>query len=383
MVKVTNWILACICVFSVYASGIPGVNLGELLLVLLLLFGLFYEKKILINAIAKKLVMFCCYAALIIVLASVCGQYDFSYLHRFLRFILYICVAIITSQKLYDKETFFKASIVLAEILTACLIIQYILFYATGKYVAFYGFLPLSDPSRLAIDYGTIFSYEIFRPSALLTEPAACIQQMFVPLVYVLFNMKNIKRPILKIAILVVGMLLTKSLWGVALLALIFGYYFLLKKDKKLTSWIVLFFAIVAILSSGIFDQTLTRIDFGNLTNSASFTGRFGGYELLQNRSFLAILFGKGFGNIGELNYANSMVYLLSSCGIVGTLLFFSILIVIKKKHLNNELPLIALCFYALLFGSSIIVSTTISVIFTVVLFEFNKVQNCNEGLSV
>ena len=373
--KSYSFFLGILPLLAVYRFFIPGINIAEFIILFYTFMALLFEK---INPFhsnkAFKLFFLILLYSLLITLIMLCvGSYSFSLLHRFIRFSLYIFCLIYTSQKFFNNDIFSKTIINFSVLLSLLLVIQYIIYFGSGNYFKMYGFLPMADESRNLIDYTSIFSYETFRPSAVLTEPSHCAQVMFIPLIILLFK-EDVKNKWFKIIAITLGIFLTKSLWGFLLICVIFAFYFFSVKNLKKSFYFLIFlitFTII-LLRSGMINDIFSRISLDDLQGSSTFTGRFGGYENLKNYTVFSILFGNGFGNLGNVKYANSIIYILNSIGIIGCFLFLVLFIFLYIKC-SKMSKLLIICLILLCFGSSFLISTSIVPILSLIMFYFEK----------
>lgn len=382
--KAYSVFLAISGALAVYSSGIPGINLTELLLIIALLYSLYVlQLRIHINIVGVFLNAFLLYAFFVTLVAFMAGAYEIDWLHRFLRFILYTECAVVIPEVLFDENVFYKSMVIFAEITVLALLFQYAMYYTTGSYFRLNNLFGAAVSTN-GIDYDLIFSQTVFRPSAFFSEPSHCAQNLFIPLSYLLYGNHDDERKhaAIEAAFIILGILLTKSLWGILLVSIMVILFFLKSKDLKKTGSILLLVIVMFVIlrETNVISDALTRIDFSNLNGSAAYTGRFGALNYLSSLPSLQLVFGGGFGNVGTLSYSNSIFYLISSVGIIGTaLLLISLTKGFTEKNISVQIILI--CFTLLSFGSSIMISPMFTVVMTIVIFESLKRNNLRKDL--
>lgn len=370
--KAINFLLALAPILSIYYF-LSGVTLGEFIIGICAFFSLFFKKNKSFNRSIYIIFAFVAYSFVISIASFVFHNYEFEWLTRLLRFFFYcICIYIISSRGAFDKKYFFKYAGIISIFVFIGMLFQYFTYYTTHSYFKLFGnILPVYSESRMSIDYENVFDYSFFRPSSFFTEPAHLCQFVILPLAYFLFNESdkkfNLRIPIIVCCVL--SIVLSTSLWGYSLFAIVL-VFFVFRKAKRIGITRITLFApllvvfVVILVKTPFFKNSISRLNIDSLLESQTFIGRFGGYDSFFSKSLGTIIFGSGFGNIGNAEYANSVVYILYGTGIIGivfwlTVLFFNFF---KNPVFFNKLFL--LLFFVLMPGSGVLISTTFVLFF-------------------
>ena len=313
---------------------------------------------------------FAIYCLFITILAIALGSwFNLSWLHRVLRFELYIYCALVLSRKYFDRETFIRQINHVAVLMFCGIIFQYIAYYGLGKYIKLYGnFFPLMTEELYNVDFDSIFSYSAFRPSSFLTEPSHVAQFSIIPFIYniyLLYESKERKKLLICIMI-AMTVLLSKSLWGYLLVIVILGFWLLDTTKKKhsiewyLTMFLLAIVGFYTVINSKLWSDTFARLDIHNIFGSMAFTGRFAGYDEYFHLPFFRILFGSGFGAVINRSISNSILYILVGEGIIGLMIFIRALIGLFPFFRNQWQRTLCVTFFMLLFGSNIFFSVNL-----------------------
>lgn len=371
-------LLAWLPILGIYRL-LPGISIAEMILIaytlLAFIFGkkrdLYYGKS---DFIFGFFTLYCCFSTVLICVLN--ESFEVFWLNRLIRFTFYSICVLVTSKVFFNKNAFFDSFNLSAIVVFAGIAFQYLAYYGTDTYVILYDILlPVTDEVLASIDHERIFEYGVFRPSSFLTEPSAVAQYMVIVLIYNLFSnftIKN-KKSVYRVIIIVSTILLTKSLWGYFLLGILFMFLFFLNINKKHNAfWYIVtpslaLLACLLLLNSSLFVDTFSRIDLFDLGNSMAFTGRFGKYELVETENMAILLFGNGFGfSIAEINaYPNSILYILMGEGIVGLLILGILYLVFMLSKVDTWKLILITVFYILMFGSTIIFSLLMVLIFS------------------
>lgn len=335
-------IVALIPVLAPYASFVNGIYLEEFLLIVMTMFAIFYKKSM--HARYRLLPV---YILAIEIILSIFLNALLSYgqttdvLIRSVRMLFYIICITFTSGRLLDIKKTIKAITFVSVYAVSFLLIQIIVYKITGTYIKGMGnVLPLAY--RADFDYQYYMSI-MFRPSSIFSEPAAMCEYLLVPLSFYLLGQKEIDKKKMLLAVFIsFGCLLTTSLWGIIIVVTLWSVWlFKVAVYKKYFIFLIIILSVVVyfIVNSLYLSTTMSRIDLSSidsLMNSQAFSGRFLGYEALENLNFFEKLFGLGFGNLGIINEkgtGNSVVYYLLGLGVVGTTIFFASCILSLKFY--------------------------------------------------
>ena len=373
-------ILAWVPLLSIYKSFVPGVSIGELLLLLigLLSYNMPYKWKL--NSALSLLTVFGVYCVISTVFVYLMGDwYETIWLSRLIRMAYYIFCICVFSRKMMISDTLIESMNILSVIVFLGLLFQYFAYYFMGRYVLLYGnVLPIMTEERLLTDYDNIFSYSVFRPSSFFLEPSHIAQYLIIPITYNLFNMKrNNKKCLFFLIIEILMIVLCKSLWGYVILFIIFFVWVMEDFFKKHSPvWffyvpIVAFSTLFGIINSSFFKDAFSRINISDISGSQSFSGRFGGYEILESLPFFRIIFGSGFSaSVDNHPICNSIVLILYGEGIIGLLILVFFGLALGFTVPDNIKRTITIVFFILMFGTNIIFSTSFVLLISYVVYS-------------
>lgn len=390
--KYYNMLLAWLPILGIYKSFIPGVSIAEFCLFLcVILFVIIRVKSQFVSTLSEKIILcFAIYSFFVTILFMLIGNwYELAWFQRVLRFSFYIFCVLYISRKMFDVDIFFKNVNVVSFIIFIGIVFQYLVYYGTGRYILLYGnLLPVMDNEVLAVDFKSIFSYSAFRPSSFFTEPSHISQFLMIPLIYNLYKLENEKSKKNIVLCVISGMtiLLSKSMWGYFLIAVVFCFWVLdFSKNKHSAIWyiilpIILVLGIYSLLSSSLWIETFSRLDAKNIQGSAAFAGRFMGYEDYLNLPFGRMIFGSGFGAVINNQIANSVLFILIGEGIIGISLVVIMMISFYMRVKNSWQKTLCVAFGLLLFGSNIFFSSTIIIIFSLLLFDCKSKNESSIG---
>lgn len=388
-----SFLLPWLPFLAIYKSGIPGINIAEVILLVLFIVFLILQgfggiKTKPFEMFFLGFYVFCLFTTIISFFFN--DQFLLHWLNRVIRFTFYGFCVVFLSKSLFDEERFIKSSNIFSVILFLGIILQYLVYYGTGVYIRLYKyFLPVSSESLDQIDYQKIFTYSVFRPSSLFTEPSHVAQFLIVVFIINLWNyQKNKDKKILFIScISFITIALTKSLWGYLLLAVVVFVFLIINIHKKHSgNWfvilpIVIILVTLILIRSGLIEQTFSRIELSNINNSSAFTGRFGGYDNLKGLKIFELIFGSGFGvSINFERYSNSIALLLIGEGFIGLFLYLVLLIKTFSNIKTSRNRVILIVYFILLFGSTIVFSINMIILFSILFYSDNDENSiCKE----
>lgn len=368
---------------SQYSSMIPGLNIGELVLLLITIFCIIdlmmNQHKINIKRTSNN--PFLWYAMYIICGSMVSGmtQHYASMIDisvRTLRYVFYIFCATFISSIYFDFSFFIKWYRRLVIFATAFLFIQVILFNYKGYILM--GTIPglkVSNPGYSEEVMKSLYSY-FHRPSSIFLEPGYFAQFTLPYLAYVLFkNRKEIKIKFSETIFLTIGLVLTTSGQGIILGLFVWGIWFFTKfynvKNKKIN---LIFFlgicifivAIPIVLKVPVVERSVARL-FGSPASSSS-SRIFRGFHIYNQLETIYKFIGVGYGNVGahivykgiytiydtgfiQSEYMNSIAYILVNLGVIGFILMLWIFIYLWKNTFGFYK--VCLCILVLLSGVS------------------------------
>jgi hypothetical protein len=207
---------------------------------------------------------------------------------------------------------------IVAWIHVSAFLFQLGVFYSTKQIVNFHAVFGL-QPRLIS---------SVFRPAGLFLEPA--IYCFFACSLF--FLRRQRKRPFTALdALLILSMLLSLSLWGIAIaLALFFVF------RTGLALFITVALSIAAYFALDVHNLNLSHsfvfrffeMRLSGLGSDPSTQGRYGGtidwlFSLLANPT---ILFGNGINNFFEEHGSNGWAFILNSMGLIGTSILFVLL---------------------------------------------------------
>lgn len=228
--------------------------------------------------------------------------------------------------KLIDENVFVKTVLVFGTIASLVLIWQYTMLIFTGSFQNNL-FIPWLNANH---DVDTLL---LLRPSSFFTEPAHFSIYILPAFQVALTLEKNIFAYLFAFAILCSG-----SSTGFVLLGLLISYHIIRSGSKN---WYKALFAILVIslaalvlffVTPDVFTRNIDKLELVNQGRSESrllgplvylgffqFYEHFLGLTLNQLGTFSAM---NNFFSYGALNYANALIYMYISYGIIGSILF-------------------------------------------------------------
>ncbi|WP_404330370.1 hypothetical protein [Mesobacillus maritimus] len=358
VVKVYSVLIALLPIISIYSSGIPGVNLGEILLIAFLAYSVLLNRRVVFNP--KHFNSIILFGWFIVMTTLIAMFFDSSQIAdvfvRTVRFTFYLLIIYYLSKKYFSIDYTSKIIKNVSILATIYILIQNISYNYFGIILkGFLPFIPVYTSHYETYDYASIYNMLFYRPTSFFLEPAHYSQYALIGLVVLLykekFNMKNIISSIF----LTTGILISTSGQGLILAAflwVLYAVYILfsntLSKQKRLFGMIfpiLLLVILPFILQSDVVQNNISRI-LASGTGTA-FAARAEGYFAFGLKdNIFTLFFGAGFGNTPEGIWYSSLAYLLYCTGIIGLVFFVGILLMfyINAKNLYTKM-LIILCF--------------------------------------
>ncbi len=339
-------------IFCIYASGIPGVTMGELLL------GIFGVLAILQRTamnprprIAAILLIMNVYFLITVLMSP---SNSIGLFVRIIRFMFYTFCLLYTSRKLFIYRIASKVVITVSLLATVYVAIQYIFYFSLHTILkGQMPFLPIYFTDYLSIDYASIYSRKFFRASAFFLEPAAFSQYVIAGLVIQLFK-KDTKKQMTWALVFTVGLILSTSIQGTILAAAVWCIWLLMKLlspknigDMLLVLMLLFLIPLVMYLfyNSSFFDQIFSRLS----GSYSAVDARFGGFSYIAELQSFHKIIGTGFGNTLEHVWMSSASYIWYGTGLIG--IIFVAIMFIKQFFNNKESISRILCLiYAVLF---------------------------------
>lgn len=388
--KVTKIFTGAVLLFpvmTIYATSIPAVTFGEVILAVLMVIlciDILWSKKTL-KISSNPFWLYLLYAfgiSLIssIVLALISTQFSLSeMLQRVIRDGFYFILILIFGEYYFDFE-YAKKFIKIFSVISGCYIILQFMVYAIWQ-IYIPGIIPQLQTSisggvtgeELIQRYTLIASYDgHISASAFFSEPAVVAHYITVALLLELFTDKG--KGNLKLAVFYsLIMLLSFSLNAYISICVCWGLWALYSARNKKYAYRTLVFAI-AFLVAGLFLVNSTNVMnvfnrlvyllSGEQTSGSSVIRVLRGPAFYFKMPLLFQLFGSGFGNFMQFKeifgittiyetadeYMNTNAYILVSSGVMGFVLF----VVTLAKKISKKIVFSKMLFVlVLMFGLS------------------------------
>lgn len=314
--KISGFVLAFFPLLDIYASGIPGISIGESLLLSICFIAVGRN-----NIALKKNIFFSywLYAAIITIIAVMFEQTDLGKgLHDL--FSLGLSIFFINNScRGVDYRYFIKY---LKNAAIICLIFfyfQYIVYIFFNRVIP--GLLPLPLSAGIDVSEFNNALSERDRLSSLFTEPAHYVVFMLVPIVLFLFD--KTRKSFVIALLAAISVVLSQSASGYLGLGVIISYYFfvnyklILKNKINIIALIAVILCFVFTTDTSIFFKTLERfneISFEPQSGShgySTYIRVLRGYIPFFEFDWLTKLFGNGVASISKYAETNpSSMYL-------------------------------------------------------------------------
>lgn len=326
MSNVFSALIAFIPIFSIYASPIAGLTIGDFLCAFLLIFAVLKGKtKLYVLKRHGFSLIFVLYVVVIgIFSVLVYPETRFDVVTRSVRFSFYIvATAIISSNDLFSYNVASKWCIWISAAGSVFALFQFIMYRCFGIAVnGFASFLPVYHTEYTQIDYASKYAV-LFRPTSFFLEPAAFSQYAIVGLALALFSGRKRVNNLFFSILISIGILLSRSSQGVVLMVVlwIFFYIQMLKNNRKLLLILpLLVLLILAMISVPSLNWTLKR-----LLNSGNKAGavyqRMGAISVIKDIPMIQLIFGCGLGTVPDSAGLSSLVYIIWGTGLIGIIL--------------------------------------------------------------
>lgn len=352
-------ILAILPIVGIYS--IAGVNIGNIILILLVAYGLYRTIKtngrIKLKKIDKILLLFFMYT-ICNSLVNLGGARSINWgdmITKYIHILCFILIITVFRNKIFSTELYADSFINIALISSCFLIIQFFLYKVAG--ISLYGVL---EP------YRTNITNDISRPCSFFVEPAHFCRYCTLPLFLILFKdlSKNniIKAVVITIAVVIsqssIGYISTAAIWGAWLIRNVKNGRIKKSSIFKNCGLITLAVTIGLVLSTkyGLFDFVSNHVSGLNMREITSGNVRvFRGFFVWAQEGLFEKMFGVGFANVknymiknsiitifdGQMElgneYMSSISYILVMNGIIGLMIFLFALIHLYKKSDSNR----------------------------------------------
>lgn len=354
--------------FSVYASGLPGFTLGDIILFLFFIYRVITGIKNGYLSISTKMgpIVLLIIAIPVISIISVFGQTQvdsYSIVIRIVRRVFYYLCVVLVSGEWFDANYAKKAIIVVGKIGAIYLFIQYIAYY--NGHIVLHGylpFLPVYHESYAQLDYQSLYR-NMFRPTSFLLEPAHFARYVCIPLVFLVHDRRQEDYWFWPF-VLSGAIIASTSGTGTICVALIWGIWIIdnlkdaIQTGKIKTKYIVVLLLIVIALMisfrNDIVQSTIQRISNTNLTDINTAGGaRFRGYLQYFQLPLFNLIFGKGYGstpNTTLVTWFSGASYILYGCGILGFLVCIYMFVKLYSASFNFKQKVLCVVFFLLFF---------------------------------
>ncbi|MDY4494278.1 MAG: hypothetical protein SPE24_05245 [Erysipelotrichaceae bacterium] len=360
--------IATLPLFSVYASGVPGFTLGDIILFAFFLYRIFIGVKNKSINISTKLwpIVLLVVMMLVLSIISMFGQNQvdvYSVGIRIIRRVFYYLSVVLVSSEWFDADYGKKVIVSVGKVGTIYLFIQYIAYYV--GHIVLHGylpFLPVYHENYAQLDYQALY-HNMFRPTSFLLEPAHFARYLCIPLILTVFDGNREKKWlwafVMSGAIIAstsgTGTICVAFIWGIWLFKNLISAFRTGKIDIK---YIVLFIVLTSIvhfsIKSDIVQSTIQRITNTRLTDINTAGGaRFRGYLQYFQLPLFNLIVGKGYGSTPDtvlVTWFSGASYILYGCGLIGFLV--CVLMFIKLFDTYSDVAQRALCiiFFLLFF---------------------------------
>lgn len=376
--KITNVLCFVLTIFPIlnqYRSVVPGITLGELLIIIMLPFLLYYLKiKKDKRWIPFLFIVLLLVLLLFFLLISACFVNKISYgnaLLGILRLTFYFSVVFLCINSIFNIDLFFNIYTKFSLLSTLYLIIQFFAHNWLNVDLPWtIPFLTVYQENYGAIDFATLF-VDFYRPYSFFLEPGYYVQYVLPYLVLVLFIKRY--RSLRKAIFITFGLVFSTSGQGLIIGLIIWILYMVIELKKSPSVFVgagALLFVIVKFIKDIPFvERSLIRLfgSEGASSNSRIFEPFSYYWDLdIQNK-----IFGIGYNNvlsiIGNV-YLNSISYILITSGILGFLLVLMFLIAcfILFKRMVSKVLLLIFCILLLVSG---IFTTPNTIFYLVIIF--------------
>lgn len=392
-IKIYTALIALLPIISIYASGIPGVNLGELFLIVFLYYTILFNRKSVLNQNKEPMiVIFGGYIILSTLLSLfIDSSQTNNVIIRMLRFVFYLFVIFYLSRKFFDFEYASKLIMNASALGTIYIIIQNI-FYRSWEIVlkGFVPFLSVYNSQYETTNYSEIYQAQFYRPTSFFLEPAHYSQYALIGLVAYLFSAQPNRKNLLLSAFLTFGIVLSTSgqgimiagiIWVLFVLQLILSHNAVSSNRNKLIGVALLFFAAIIspfALNSQILKNTIARV-FSSGASSAVSARTEGYVAFFMNDNVITKVFGVGFGNTPYNIWFSGLAYILYCSGIIGFLILCGIFLTNLLKSKSKYVMMIIIVAFILSVSAEIINSYWIVFMFS--LFCYSKKKTVSENI--
>lgn len=347
-----------------YASPLPFLSLGDFLIALFTIYGLFKIDVYRAGRYIKPILAFSSAFIFLTIFVSFFSLAYFKYSDAstiFLKILLYSCVCLVCTQ-CFDLRYVKKFYIYLVRIFAVYLIVQVIYHKISGKFLPIYfkhNWLFSWEKRPISLYEYYNVSYRYFRPSSLFLEPGYYALYVLPALFLLLFEQKKLVEPILLYCTIILSTSGAGIIIGLLAFALKGLTLIVYRKNDKI------YFNLFALVAMILF---LALLLFLLLKKGEIISKLFNSFNARITRSLMIFremdsfhrILGIGMNNTanyvsyykiytlydeGNLNFGASLFASLVQYGIIGFVIFFGSLIalVIYARHSKIGLLLVLL----------------------------------------
>lgn len=399
--KLYTLCVAIVPMLAMYASGIPGFSLADVVLFMFTFIAALNFSREDNNKFGGDVKWLFCGMVLILAFDVVVMLVDSKNLYdviiRTVRYGFYIFCFAFTSKKLIDVELLKKYVKNITLLSTLYIFLQYVMYKLGGIVLrGFIPWLPLYNEEYALRDYETLYQ-TMYRPTSLFLEPAHFSRYAIIGLIIILWRSDLNFKDILLGVMVSFGVLLSTSSQGYLLLAVVW-LLFALTRATKIKSDVVKLIIIIGVMCAPVLiyiiftlpyvQETILRSLSGSISDSNSaLGGRLSGFLHFGDLSWFNKIFGAGFGNIPESGWLSSAAYWLYGGGIIifAIYLIFLLASLVKLKRENKMIFLIVFILFFSddsFYSSMCVLFYSLSLLTEVVSHEKNTVYSDGVGLS-
>lgn len=293
---------------------------------------------------------------------------DINIFFRNARYLLYLLTIVLYTKKYFDYSLAFKVYKYIAISSTLYLFIQYIFRNLFGVYLLNY--LPFLEVSSKGI-----MQIIPVRCKSIFAEPSQYAIYTMGAICLMLINSNKTKLENIYILILIIGILLSGSTTGIAIIILggiLYGIY-LIKNVKKVKRKKIIRLIFLSIISASIvfliifYSGMLNYITY-RVSEGSSADARFSSYELIN--SFSNKLCGNGMIDI-EADYYNGVVRCIYYFGYLGIISWIVLTLgQLRKSYKGNKI--LVVIFFSLNIGTEVLFGTQMLIWFSFIMKSYS-----------
>lgn len=377
-------------VLAVYASPIPGFDLGTFIVLLFGLVCISFANKTTHIKIPIAFLLVLVYTALTMAMAIIDTEsHNYSsttsIIMRTVRFLFMLVIMIcIGAPSYFDYELIEKYLRRLTLFVAIYAMIQLAFFSVTGAKL-----INVIGPTKIGISFeSTLSEYEdTYRPPSIFIEPSS-VTYYIIPYLCIalfasfsgdMFGVRNKKKDLIDAIIITLGIICTTSGQGIVVLVLVWSLWLIISIFKRgnrrnLLVTPLILVAVIYLYSSGVLDFTLARMGIASDSHNA-IDARMGGYLAFDQLSSFTQLIGTGYGNYREDIYYTSFADIMFCTGYIG--LFLVVIMYLQffmKGHTFQKVLVVAS--FVIMLGGGIYTATYLCFYLPLLICRFSHREN-------